>query len=238
MKRIILVSAIALLAACGSSDNSASVSTNGDQPAATSGVSDTTIEGSDTTIEGSDTTIEGSEDTITVENFGDMPPKCIELLSDFLKKIEPTVSEIDWDTATLGDFETFGDTFKTESDAFDADTSAAGCNKYNLNGSDEKQFEQMAELAAAEAPGTLGFIKFLGALSSAATDSAGDIPTDCASTIAAIEPFLANGGTMKDLTMAEVTRIGQLIPAIGTNCTEEEAAAFYAREDLNTFIGS
>ena len=49
-----------------------------------------------------------------------MPPKCIELLTTFLKKIEPTVSEIDWDKATLGDFETFGDQFKTESDAFDA----------------------------------------------------------------------------------------------------------------------
>ncbi len=216
MKRIILVCAIALLAACGSSDDGASVSTD------------------DT----SSSSIEGSDDTITVDDFGDMPPQCIELLSAFLKKIEPTVSAIDWDNATLGDFEEFGDQFKTESDAFDAETSAAGCNKYNLNGSDEKQFEQMSELAAAEAPGTLGFIKFLGALSTAATEGGSDIPSDCAGTIAAIEPFLANGGTMQDLTMAEVTRLGQLMPAIGTNCTEEEAAAFYAREDLTAFIGS
>ena len=215
MKRIILISVIALLAACGSGDNSASDSTDD--------VS---------------STIEGSDDTITVDNFGDMPPQCIELLSTFLKKIEPTVSAIDWDTATLGDFEEFGEQFKTESDAFDAETSAAGCNKYNLDGSDEKQFEQMSELAAAEAPGTVGFIKFLGALSTAATESGSDIPSDCAGTIAAIEPFLASGGTMQDLTMAEVTRLGQLVPAIGTNCTEEEAAAFYAREDLTAFIGS
>jgi hypothetical protein len=228
MKRIILVSAIALLAACGSSDNGASVSTDGDQAAATAAPDAT----------GDDASNGSTEDTITVDNFGDMPPQCIELLSAFLKKIEPTVSAIDWDKATLGSFEEFGDQFKTESDAFDAETAAAGCNKYNLNGSDEKQFEQMSELAAAEAPGTLGFIKFLGALSTAATESAGDLPTDCAGTIAAIEPFLANGGTMKDLTMAEVTRLGQLMPAIGTNCTEEEAAAFYGREDLTAFIGS
>ncbi len=167
-----------------------------------------------------------------------MPPKCIELLTTFLKKIEPTVSEIDWDTATLGDFESFGDQFKTESDAFDAQTQEAGCNKYNLNGSDEAQFEQMSALAAAEAPGTVGFIKFLGALSSAATASAGDVPGTCADTIAAIEPTLAGGGTMKDLTMAEVTKLGQLMSAIGTNCTQEEASAFYARDDLKAFIGS
>ncbi len=232
MKRIILVSAIALLAACGSSDNNAaSVNTSGDETSATAAANTSADDAAATTVAGSD-------DTITVDNFGDMPPKCIELLTTFLKKIEPTVSAIDWDTATLGDFEAFGDQFKTESDAFDAETSKAGCNKYNLTGSDEKQFEQMSELAAAEAPGTLGFIKFLGALSSAATTSAGDVPTDCASTIAAIEPFLADGGTMKDLTMAEVTRLGQLMPAVSTNCSEEEAAAFYAREDLNTFIGS
>ena len=49
-------------------------------------------------------------------DFSDMPPKCIELLGTFLKKIEPTVSEIDWDKATLAEFEAFGDQFKTESD--------------------------------------------------------------------------------------------------------------------------
>jgi hypothetical protein len=38
--------------------------------------------------------------------------------------------------------------------------------------------------------------------------------------------------------MAEVTRLGQLTSAVGTNCTAEEAAAFYAREDLKAFIGS
>lgn len=223
MKRLILVGAIALLAACGSTSSDTSSSAQASAPAS-----------ADT---GGSATDDSSEPTITVENFGDMPPKCIELLSTFLKKIEPTVSEVDWDTATLGEFEDFGDQFKTESDAFDAQTAAEGCDKYSLTGSDEKQLEQMSELAAAEAPGTIGFIKFLGALSVAATANAGDLPKDCASTITAIEPFLANGGTMKDLTMTEVTRLGQLMPAIGTNCTSEEADAFYARDDLQAFIG-
>ncbi len=47
---------------------------------------------------------------------------------------------------------------------------AAGCDKYNLSGSDEVQFQQMTELAAAEAPGTVGFLTFLDSLSTAATD--------------------------------------------------------------------
>lgn len=223
MKKIILVGAIALLAACGSTNNDVSVgtgagnSTTGSSPAA------------------GDATGNSSGDTITVDNFGDMPPKCIELLGGFLKKIEPTVSKIDWDKATLADFDEFGKQFQTETDAFDSQTAAAGCDKYNLSGSDEKQFQQMAELASAEAPGTLGFIKFLGALSASATATDGSIPADCAGTIALIEPYLANG-TMKDLTMAQVTALGQLMNGVSTNCTSEEASAFFTRADVSAFI--
>lgn len=240
MKRIILVSAIALLAACGSSSNGVSVGAD-DTAASTvsvagTGAVDTTVasaSGDDTTI----TSIAGSDDTITVDNFGDMPPKCIELLGTFLKKIEPTVSAINWDKATLAEFQAFGEQFKTDSDSFDTETSAAGCDKYNLSGSDEKQFEQMAALATTEAPGTLGFIKFLGSLKDIATASGGSIPSDCSGTIAAIEPFLAKG-TMTALTMAEVTQLQPLLTGVGTNCTSDEAAAFFARDDVTAFVGA
>ena len=222
MKKIILVGAIALLAACGSTKNDVSVGTGADNSTADS-----------STVAG--VPANSSGDTITVDNFGDMPPKCIELLGGFLKKIEPTVSKIDWDKATLADFDEFGKQFQTETDAFDSQTAAAGCDKYNLSGSDEKQFKQMAELASAEAPGTLGFIKFLGALSASATATDGSIPADCSGTIALIEPYLANG-TMKDLTMAQVTALGQLMNGVSTNCTSEEASAFFTRADVSAFI--
>lgn len=217
MKRIILVGAIAMLAACGSTKNDASGG---------AGTSDTSA-----------TSIAGSDDTIAVENFGDMPPKCIELLGQFLKKIEPTVSKVDWDKATLGEFNKFGEQFKTESDSFDAESTAAGCNKYTLTGSDDKQIEQMTALAAVEAPGTVGFIKFLGSLSASAT-AAGSIPTDCAGTIAAIEPFLADEKTMQDLTVAQVTQLGPLMTGISTNCSADEASAFFARADVTAFVGA
>jgi hypothetical protein len=229
MKKMILIGAFALLAtACGSSDKDVAV---GD---ATDGTS-ASVENSsvDDSTAGS---VEGSDDTISVDDFGDMPPKCIELLASFLKQIEPTVSAIDWDKATLGDFEEFSTQFQTESDSFDAQTAAAGCDKYNLTGSDEKQFEQMAELAAAEAPGALGFIEFLSSLSESQTAASENLPSDCAGTIDAIEPYLAKG-TMQDLTVAEVGLVGQLMGAIGTNCTAEEATAFYGRDDVTAFVG-
>ena len=96
----------------------------------------------------------------------------------------------------------------------------------------------MEALAQSEAPGTVGFIKFLNSLSSAATASGGSVPADCDGTIAEIEPFIKGGGTMKDLTMTEVTRLGQLMTAIGTNCTSDEATAFFGRADVSAFISS
>jgi hypothetical protein len=228
MKRIILIGAFALLTACGGSGKDGSTGTGGNDASS----ADSVASNSDST----DSTVEGSDDTITVTDFSDMPPKCIDLLASFLKKIEPTVSDIDWEKATLADFEAFNTQFEADSASFDAETAAEGCDKYDLDTSDEKQFEQMTALAAAEAPGTVGFISFLSLLASSASGSNEPIPADCAGTIAAIEPFLAKG-TMKELTMAELTRVGSLMTAVNTNCTPEETTAFYGRDDVTAFVG-
>jgi hypothetical protein len=222
-----LISAIVLLAACGSGTTSQSAATTGAQASTPT---------ANTSGNGTATSIAGSDDTITIDNFGDMPKECIDLLGAFLKKIEPTVSAIDWDKATYGDFQKFGEKFQPESDSFDAQTEAAGCNKYNLSGSDDTQFKQMSALAAAQAPGTVGFLKFLNDLTVSAKATGGSIPTDCAGTIAAIEPILAKGGTMKDLTMLEFTTFGQLMSGINKNCTSDESTAFFAREDVTAFV--
>jgi hypothetical protein len=228
MKKFILVGAFALLAACGSSAKEGSSAEGTDDTSASTG----TRGGGAST----ETSIAGSDDTITVSELSDMPPKCVELLGKFLKQIEPTVSKIDWDKATLADFEKFGDQFQAESDSFDKETSAAGCDKYNLEGSDEKQFQQMEALAQSEAPGTVGFIKFLNSLTASASGSGGSVPADCNGTIAEIEPFVKGGGTMQDLTLAEVTRLGQLMTAVQTNCTTEESTAFFDRDDVTAFM--
>lgn len=228
MKRIILAGAFALLAACGSTAKDGSAGAGTDNTSASAG---SIVAGAST-----ETSVAGSSDTILVDNLGDMPPKCIELLGKFLKQIEPTVSKIDWKKATLAEFEAFGNSFKAESDSFDKETTAAGCDKYNLQGSDKKQFEQMAALAKSEAPGTLGFLQFLNSLSATASATGGSVPADCNGTIAEIEPFVSGGGTMKDLTMVEVTRLGQLMTAVRANCTAEESTAFFNRDDVNAFI--
>jgi len=240
MKRLMLLGAFALLAACGSSSNGVSVGTNsGATSAATTPAPATTAPTADSTASGASTptTVAGSDDTISINDFSEMPPKCIELLGKFLKKIEPDASKIDWDTMTVAEFEAFSKQFQTDSDSFDAESSAAGCNKYNLTGSNDKQFDQMAALAKTEAPGTVGFINFLKSLSQS-NSGKGDVPSDCNETIAAIEPFLTKGKTIKDLTIAEVSRLGQLMTAVSDNCSADQATAFFSRPDITAFISA
>ena len=75
---------------------------------------------------------------------------------------------------------------------------------------------------------------FLGSLTASQTATAGSLPTDCAGTIAAIEPLLANGG-FNDLTLDEAGVFQQLMGAVNTNCTTEEATAFFGRDDVAAF---
>ena len=208
MKKTILIGALALLAACGSSSDGGSKGTTGDQSSASSPSASATTPAGGTTA--------GPGDTISVSDFGDMPPQCISLLSTFLKQIEPTVSKVDWTKATLADFEALGQSFQSESDAFDTQSSAAGCNK--------------------DAPGTVPFLTFLGSLTDLSASSAGTVPSDCQADIAAIETYLGKGTTMKDLTMTEVTLFGKLMTAVTTNCSAEESQAFASRADVTAFI--
>lgn len=235
MKRIIVIGAFALLAACGSSGDGVTVGSDAVETSA----DDTSSSATDVSTSEPDSTevsIDSSDDTIMVSDLSDMPPQCIELLGEFLRKLEPTVSAVDWEKATLAEFQTIADQFEADSSSFDTEAAAAGCDKYDLDPSDENQFEQMAALAAAEAPGTLGFINFLRALASSETDDGEVLPSDCDGTIGEIESYLAKGGTMQDLTITEVTRLSQLLTAIGANCTQEEANAFYGREDVTDFV--
>jgi hypothetical protein len=239
VKRIILLGALALMTACGSTSNKAATGNTSSKTstpaAAASNTATAATRPSGDTKPAADT--KPTDDTITINDVSEMPPKCIELLGGFLKQIEPVVSKVDWKTATAKDMQSLGDSFSKQSDDFDAQMTAAACDKFNLAGSNKQVFKQMAKIAAAEAPGTLGFLDFISSLGETPTASAGAIPADCAGVIAALEPILAKGGSMQDLPIAEVTQISPLFAAVGTKCSSDEAAAFFARDDVTKFVG-
>lgn len=226
MKKFLLVGTVLLLAACGSSKSGVSVGTSGDKTPSTA------------TGNSTETTSGGSGDTIPVKDLTDIPPECVKLLGDFLKTIEPTVSKVDWSKATLNQIQTLGDQFTQESDKFNAESAAKGCDKYDLQTSDQKTLQQLEALAKEVAPGTVGFIHFIGTFASSATEttvaSAGG---DCDSIIAQIEPYLKTGKTIKDLTIDEITKVSNLFSQIGTACPADKAAAFFQRADVQAFAG-
>ena len=158
-----------------------------------------------------------------------MPEQCIKLFGQFMKQIEPIVSPIDWSKATLAQFETLGDQFQAESDAFDAQSTAAGCDKYDLQTTDPTTIKQLAALAATVAPGTVAFINFIGTLTASTTQTTLAAAGGCDDVIAQIEPYLNTGKTIKDLTIAEVTKVYGLISQVATACPQDKATAFYQR---------
>ena len=239
MKKLIFIGALALLGACGD-DAKVSVGSaaGGTTPATTESAAATDSTAAAAAVEtvAVDTTASGSDDTITVDNISDMPPECVDIFTKFLKTIEPAVSEIDWKKATLAEMETLGDSFQTESDALDAEMASTGCDKYDLDATDEEGFKQIIAVAAAKAPGTVGFLEFINALAADPTASAGSVPSDCAGTIAAIEAYMQPGKTMKDLPLSDVTQLGRLVTALTATCSADEAAAFTSRDDFTAFI--
>jgi hypothetical protein len=239
VKRIILLGALALLTACGSTTNKAATgntSSKASTPAlAATGTASAATSASGDTKPTADS--KPTDDTVTINDVSEMPPQCVKLIGSFLKQIEPQVSKIDWKQATAKEIQSLGDSFTKQSDDFDAQITAAGCDKFNLAGSNKQVFNQMAKIAAAEAPGTLGFLDFISSVGDTSTASAVSIPADCAGVIAALEPIIAKGGTMQDLPFAELSQISPLFAAVGSKCSSDEAAAFFARDDVKTFVG-
>lgn len=243
-------------AACGGGDDEASPATTADaeaaatstttvtttaSAAATTDVPATTAASPSTSAEAPSTTGpdelgEGGEDddVVIVDDVSELPPECVDLLADFLKLIEPAVSDIDWDTATLGDFQTISDELEGQFEEMDARELELGCDNYDLS-SDQASMEAAIAIAEEEAPGAVGWLEFIASLSAEMSTEA-DPSLDCEGAIAYIDGLIAEGATMTDVPFSEVSRITQAMGVITTECTPEQADEFLAREDVTDFL--
>ena len=55
---------------------------------------------------------DGADDSTATRfdrRLDDIPQECRDLIGDFLREIEPLVSDIDWENATMADLERLGD---------------------------------------------------------------------------------------------------------------------------------
>lgn len=180
-----------------------------------------------------DTSGETDEDVVIVDDLDDVPEECRAALADFLREIEPVVSEVDWDTATLADFETISTEIEDEGEAFDQANEA--CDETFDFSSDEASFAAMIEFAEQEAPGTIGWLEYLSALTS--DDSTEGAPETCDEAIAYLDTLIAEGiGSMNELTADQFGLVTASFNVISTQCTPEQLDEFYAREDIAAFL--
>jgi len=241
--KLCLVVTAMLLAACGSDTTSEATTDAGDSASAATPADDAGSDdgGDDNGASVSGLTDEGDDsdgDTISVSSLDDLPEVCRDLMSDFLKDIEPIVSPIDWDNATLADFEAISAEFEARADQFDADSDAAGeCD--NIDMEDGDSFDPLIEFAQNEAPGTVGFLNFISEFVDAATTAMGDTAAGdgfetCEEAIAFMDGLMESYDSMDEVPVSELTTMANIATVIFT-CTPEQMTYFDSPE-VNAFF--
>lgn len=179
-----------------------------------------------------DETTDDDGDATSVSGFDEIPDVCLDVMEQFLLDIEPIVSPIDWDNATLADFEAIAPEFDVIADEFDAATEAAGqCEDIELD--DDEGFALIVEFAGQVAPGTVGFMSFIADFAVGAgegfagDDGDGDLGggdaafEDCEGAVSWLMGLMAEYDSVADVPVAEVLEIGGL-GSVATTCTPEQ----------------
>lgn len=215
-----------VLAACGGGAGSTTTNAGTDTT--------TAVDEATTTAAVTETTVD-DDDGPTV-GLDEIPQECLDALAGFLRVIEPIVEPVDWETATIDDFEELGTAIEEETASYEEEITEAGCEEVDVDVDDDEAFQFMIDFAENEAPGTVGYLTwirgFLGA--PAGEEASGDCETD----IAAVQAVVDQGGTMSELPLTEVARIGGLMGSITTACSAERASEFLSQPDVEEFLSS
>lgn len=203
--------------------------------AATSAATDPPATPTTDTSDASDTSDAGSAATVVVESLDDIPQACQDLLGDFLRLVEPTVSDVDWSNPTVGEFQRVSEELADEFENLDGAEQAEGCDAFDF-GDGDASLAAVVELAEREAPGTVEWLEFIGSLGDAPATSA-ELPTDCDAAIAYIDALVADGSSLADVPFSEVDDIAQVLNTISTDCDPETAAEFLERQEISDFLG-
>jgi hypothetical protein len=267
MKRITcVVAALGLvLAACGSSDEEPAANSSGDDPIEASADETTDEEpagepsddapadeepaaNDDTGDDPASDDSSASDDDGNVVSSGgainsinDIPQVCRDAMADFLREVEPIVSTIDWQTATIADFEAIAADFEAVSDEFDNSFDSRGCEDLEFSGDNE--FELMIDFARSEAPGTVSFLEFLNVLGTGVSStgdagddgsaSGGELAT-CDDATAFVESLLENYDNYTQVPAAEFLQLSQ-ITSLFITCTPEQLE-FLTGDAFNDFF--
>lgn len=247
MRRVlaVLFSFVLVATACGSDSDGITFS-DGD---ASADASDTGSDDGGGDSESESSMFGDSDDdaqSTSVSRIEDIPQVCRDLMEQFLKDIEPIVSQIDWDNATMSDFEAIAPEFEQLADEFDIATDAQQqCDDLDID--DDDNLDLVVEFAREVAPGTVGFMTFISDLAASAGAFTGDDETpnlgggdaafdDCAGAIAWMEGLMAQYDSMAEAPLNELMQFADIATVIMT-CTPEQAEFFDSPEVAEFFSG-
>jgi hypothetical protein len=220
-----------LLAACGGGADTTTTA-GGDDVSTTAAAAATTTSAATAT-----TADEGDGPVIGLD---ELPQECLDALAGFLREIEPIVEPIDWENATMADFEELGQAIDTQTQAYEDEITGAGCEEIDVEADDEETFQFMIDFAESEAPGTVGYLEWVKSFVAMGTDTGTgtDVSGDCETDIAAVQAVVDEGGTMAELPLTEVARVGGLVGSISMACSSGRAAEFFSQADVAAFLES
>lgn len=177
------------------------------------------------------------DDVIYVDSLADMPQACVDAAVELLKRIEPYMAEIDWETASYNEFAALSERITEEVPEFGGSLGDE-CDNYDFadDPDGEKGFEAMLELALVEAPGVVPYFEYIQAAFGDFDDDP-NAPTTCDEAITRLREYAAEGGSMLDLPIAEATAVSGLLTSISTLCSSDEQTAIYTDESITSFLG-
>jgi hypothetical protein len=245
--RLSILVAVGLLAACGGSDSGDATrstpsstetsdgagTTIGQGDSGSDATTSTTGEPADT-AQPADTSDSGNDDgaTIVVGSLDDVPAECRELMATFLRAVEPLVSGIDWQTATIEDLQAIEADLAPTTEEMDQAMANSDCDKYEFGGDTADSFDLAIELAQSEAPGTVGWLEFFRSFADAfdptADGSAGntDLPQDCDGLVAYLRNLMTQTDSVMELPAAELANVSSIAMSMSSECQAEFAALY------------
>lgn len=218
-RSVALVLALLLIAACGGGASGGSTTVPAD------GV--TTTEGVDVTSPPDETTVP-DDDPGSVASLDDMPAECIEAFRAFLRALEPYVEDVDFENSTMEELNALFTEMEPILTPFEEQT--ASCPELDI--SDEESIALMREMAERDAPGTAAYFAWIEEFTASADDGGAAVSGDCETDIAALQGFVDQGGTMADMTLGEMTTVGNLMAAASTECSPERFQEWVSQEDV------
>jgi hypothetical protein len=220
MKTLTVMLVVALVACGGGTETT-------DTTVATDGTTSTIAEA---------TTITEDDDAGTVDDFGDMPAECVDLMVSFFKAIEPALEDFDFETLNFEDMETLGTELESVTSGFEDDIANLNCPDFETT-DDEEAFAAMIDIAEREAPGVVPYLEWIQEFASTADNIGSETSGDCETDIAAMEAFIAENATMVDLTMEERVEVLDLVSSISAGCSIDRQQQFFSQEDVSAFMG-